>query len=163
MGGKIWAESELGKGSSFHVLLPSMDKDEPEVTKNEGKIEKVEKVNNHTVLIAEDEDDNYQYLNILLTKQGYKTYHAKTGLEAIHFLKEHDDIALILMDIKMPEMSGIDATTEIRKVNKSIPIIAQSAFLKTGYEDLINENGFTDYLMKPIKKDLLFQLLKKYL
>jgi CheY-like chemotaxis protein len=163
MGGKIWAESELGKGSSFHVLLPSMDKDEPEVTKNEGKIEKVEKVNNHTILIAEDEDDNYQYLNILLTKQGYKTYHAKTGLEAIHFLKEHDDIALILMDIKMPEISGIDATTEIRKVNKSIPIIAQSAFLKTGYEDLINENGFTDYLMKPIKKDLLFQLLKKYL
>jgi len=163
MGGKIWAESEIGKGSSFHVLLPSISKDEPKVTKTEATTEKVEKNNNQTILIAEDEDDNYQYLNILLTKQGYKTYHAKTGLEAIQFLKEHNEIALILMDIKMPEMSGIDATVEIRKVNQTIPIIAQSAFLKTGYEDLINDNGFTDYLMKPIKKDLLIELLKKYL
>jgi signal transduction histidine kinase len=163
MGGKIWAESELGKGSSFHVLLPYITNNEPVATKTETKSEKMENVNNKTILVAEDEDDNYQFLNIVLTRLGYQTYHAKTGLEAIHLLESNKQISLVLMDIKMPEMSGIEATIEIRKTNKTIPIIAQSAFLKTGYEDLINENGFTDYLMKPIKKDLLIELLSKYM
>jgi PAS domain S-box-containing protein len=163
MGGKIWAESEVEKGSSFHVFLPFICKEEPEVTQPVVRIEKMENVNNQTILIAEDEDDNYQFLNIVLTRLGYHTYHAKTGLEAIHLLESNKEIALVLMDIKMPEMSGIEATIEIRKSNKIIPIIAQSAFLKTGNEDLINENGFTDYLMKPIKKDLLIAFLKKYL
>lgn len=161
--GKIWAESELGKGSTFFIFLPFLiasDKmndssSKPlQPLKNDGKI--------YTVLVAEDEEDNFQFLKIVLKKLGFKIARAVNGKEAVQFVKEQE-IDIVLMDIKMPEMTGIEAVKEIRTFNKSIPVIAQSAFFMDDNENLVNENGFNDYIMKPIKKDQLYLLLKKYL
>lgn len=162
--GKIWVESEVNKGSKFCIFLPFINatSNEEIEKKQHESVPKTQEVT-YTILIAEDEEDNYQYLYVLLKKLGINVSRAVNGRDAINKLNEADHLDLILMDIKMPEMSGIEAMKEIRKFNKKIPIIAQSAFFMNGNEDLINENGFTDYIMKPIKKDQLEILIKKYL
>ena len=162
--GKIWVESEVNKGSTFFIFLPFLNSNtQKDLSSNfENKLI-IPSNMNYNILIAEDEDDNYQYLYVLLKKLGINVSRAVNGQDAINKLNEADHLDLILMDIKMPEMSGIEAMKEIRKFNKKIPIIAQSAFFMNGNEDLINENGFTDYIMKPIKKDQLEILIKKYL
>lgn len=162
--GKIWVESEVNKGSTFFIFLPFLNSNtQKDLSSNfENKLI-IPSNMNYNILVAEDEDDNYQYLYVLLKKLGINVSRAVNGRDAINKLNEADHLDLILMDIKMPEMSGIEAMKEIRKFNKKIPIIAQSAFFMNGNEDLINENGFTDYIMKPIKKDQLEILIKKYL
>lgn len=162
--GKIWVESEVNIGSKFCIFLPYINsKSNNEIIKNHHEINTKLSEVIHNVLIAEDEDDNYQYLYVLLKKLGFNVIRAINGRDAINKLNEADHLDLILMDIKMPEMTGIEAMKEIRTFNKTIPIIAQSAFYMDGNEDLINENGFNDYIMKPIKKDQLEIILKKYL
>lgn len=162
--GKLWVESEMDKGSTFSIFLPfSHSNVQKESQNDDSKKVFISSDVNFTVLIAEDEEDNFQYLNVLMKKLGFQVLRAVNGLDAINKLKESEQLDLILMDIKMPEMTGIEAMKEIRKFNTKIPIIAQSAFYMNGNEDLINENGFNDYIMKPIKKDQLEILIKKYL
>lgn len=162
--GKIWVESEEEKGSTFSVFLPySQDHSKSETVEHKAVTIPKSKELTYNVLIAEDEEDNFQYLNVLMKKIGFNVFRAMNGLEAVNKFKEFEFLDLILMDIKMPEMTGIEAMKEIRKFNKSIPIIAQSAFYMNGNDELINENGFNNYIMKPIKKEQLEIMLKKYL
>ena len=114
------------------------------------------------VLIVEDNFLNYQVLKIFLDKLEANILWAKNGLEAIALFTQHCDILLILMDINMPEMDGITATREIRKLNACVPIIFQTAFASEENEKECIAAGGNDFLTKPIKSKLLISTLKKY-
>lgn len=102
-----------------------------------------------SILIAEDDPSNYLLFEIIL-KQDYRLYHANNGIEAIELFKQYRP-QLILMDIKMPKMDGYEATTQIRKISTSIPIIAITAHAFPEDKERILNSGFNDYLSKPIK------------
>jgi CheY-like chemotaxis protein len=115
------------------------------------------------ILIAEDEESAYEFLSIILKNIGREILHAKTGTEAVRFSKENKDIDLILMDVRMPEMGGYEATRKIREFNKDVKIIAQTAFALTGESAKAIEAGCNDYISKPINKDDLFMMIGKHL
>jgi CheY-like chemotaxis protein len=112
------------------------------------------------ILIAEDELANYLYIKAILKKTNVTEEHAENGAKAIEMLKTND-YDLILMDLKMPVMDGFEATKLIRKTNKKMIIIAQTAFAFKRDECI--EMGFTDFISKPYTKDQLIDLFDKYL
>ncbi len=114
------------------------------------------------ILIAEDEDSNYRYLEMVLSKTKIQIIWAKDGVQAVEYCKEHLP-DLILMDIKMPNKDGLEATREIKKLHPEIPIIAQTAFAMENDEHLSLEAGCNSYLSKPIKANKLIQTLSTFL
>jgi len=115
------------------------------------------------ILIVEDVESNYLYLNAVLSKLAARVEWVKNGLEAVDFAKKNSDIDLILMDLQMPEMNGYDATREIRKIYPDLPIIAQTAFAMSDDRAKAIEAGCNDYLAKPIRSKDLLEMVNKYL
>lgn len=113
------------------------------------------------ILVAEDNTSNYFLFEVLLNKV-YRILHAKNGLEAIQLFKTYSP-QLILMDIKMPEMDGYEATREIRKISQTVPIIAITAYAFAKDEELILHSGFNAYLAKPVNANQLRQTIEKFL
>ena|SRR6056297_325569 len=116
-----------------------------------------------TLLIAEDEDSNFKYLEIALRKTGINIYRARNGFEAIEKTKNDPEIDAILMDIKMPEMNGLEATKKIREENSKVTIIALTAYAMANDRELSLNSGCDDYISKPVRKNMLFSILSKYL
>ncbi|MEZ5072369.1 MAG: response regulator [Bacteroidales bacterium] len=112
------------------------------------------------LLVAEDEVLNFMYIEALLSKAEFLIHHAKNGREAVDLFLRHKDIDLILMDLKMPEMTGFEATEAIRALNDRIPIIAQTAYSYRREECL--QSGFTDYLSKPFRGQQLKDMIHTY-
>ncbi len=159
LGGKVSLESEKGVGSVFTLSLPLVNEmpAEPEKPKKEISKEKP------TILIAEDEDSNYFVLEILLRQLTVsKVSRAVNGIEAVEYCKANPETSLVLMDIKMPEMDGLEATQKIREFNKTIPIIAVTAFAMTGDEQKALNAGCNEYVSKPISMKVLLQKLQNY-
>ena len=117
-----------------------------------------------TVLIVEDNDLNMKLFNDLLEAHGYDTLQARTGPEAILMAREHLP-DLILMDIQLPEVSGLQVTNEIKQDAEmaDIPVIAVTAFAMKGDEDRIREGGCEDYIAKPISVSDFLEKVKRYL
>lgn len=115
------------------------------------------------VLIVEDDPSNILYLNKLLEKASIDALVAENGRKAIELVKENEDIDLILMDIQLPGINGLETTVEIKKIRSSIPVIAQTAFALVGDKEKILEAGCDAYLAKPILIEDLFQMMKQYL
>lgn len=117
---------------------------------------------NKTILIAEDEESNYRYLEMVINKTKANIVWAKDGIEAINLCKEHEP-DLILMDIKMPNMDGLEATREIKKTHPEIPIVAQTAYAMENDERMSLEAGCNAYLSKPIRATKLIETLSTFL
>ena len=117
------------------------------------------------ILLAEDNPVNQKLAMVMLTKAGYKLTVVPNGKLAVEtFLKTPDEFDTILMDIQMPEMDGYEATRQIRKHGfTAIPIIAMTANAMKGDKELCLEAGMNDYITKPIKREIVFQILEKWL
>jgi len=98
-----------------------------------------------------------------LEKTGVAIIHAENGKEAIRFVKSNPDIDLILMDIRMPVMDGIEATTQIKQINKNLPIIVQTAFTMSSEKEKSFKAGCDDYISKPIIIKELYATVSKYI
>ncbi|HAZ02841.1 MAG: histidine kinase [Bacteroidetes bacterium GWF2_42_66] len=114
------------------------------------------------ILIAEDVESNFLYLNAVLSKIDAKIFWAKNGTEAVEIFKKQN-IDLILMDLQMPDMNGFEATKAIKIINPNVPVIAQTAFAMADDREKAIQAGCDDYLSKPIKSNDLLSAVKKYL
>ncbi|MDE5417415.1 PAS domain S-box protein [Labilibaculum sp. DW002] len=167
LGGNITLESEKGKGSIFSVSIPYQPANrkykENKITSD--KIPNSNEEKHQTILIAEDEEINFIFLKILLSELDDKLtiIHAKNGKDAVDICTTNDQIDLILMDIKMPIMSGINATKKIRQFRQHLPIIAQTAYTATQEQDEATNAGCNDFISKPIKKEKLLAITSQYL
>ncbi|MFO7655589.1 MAG: ATP-binding protein [Bacteroidales bacterium] len=168
LNGEIWVESEFGKGTTFFLSLNlnnAEENDEFEINTTASVINlKDFNLANHTIAIAEDEEDNMVLLHEILKNTGAKLISFKNGQEIVHFFSrnDHENIHLVLMDLKMPKMNGFKAT-QLIKSKKNIPVIAQTAFATA--EDLkkIKQAQFDDYIIKPIKADMLLEKIRKFI
>jgi two-component system sensor histidine kinase EvgS len=163
MGGSIGVNSMPGKGSTFYFTLPHLLIQKQDMQTTEPKHRAPKNGSSAKILIVEDELSSYKYLQMLLKREGYQTLRAETGIEAIATVQMHRDIRLILMDIKLPDMDGLTATREIKRLYPEVPIIAQTAFAMTNDETSSREAGCDDYLKKPIRRDMLLETINKWL
>ena len=162
---EIGVESTTDKGSVFWINIPaeaikrlSCEEFVLEAKKNQDFDWSGKKI-----LLVEDEKSNIKFLEGILSKCKVKIVLAHDGFEALNIFHEQKDIDLILMDIKMPKLDGIEATKIIREFNTEIPIIAQTAFALKEEKQRIAEAGCTDYIPKPIDKIKLMQAIDKHL
>jgi signal transduction histidine kinase/ActR/RegA family two-component response regulator len=161
MNGKIYVESKVGEGSKFYfeIELENSDKKFEAVVKGPEQLQN--QINLERILIVEDNRVNQLVMKKMLKNTGVDidiADNGKIGFECV--LKNKYD--LIFMDLLMPEMDGYEATREIRKFNKEIPIIALTADVMKGVESKTREAGMNNYLTKPVKKDELLKILSEY-
>jgi PAS domain S-box-containing protein len=160
MGGDIRVTSTPGKGSVFSFELP-YNPSSPGITTERMTLKSDLLKEDTTVLIVEDEEINRLYLNeILRTK--VRTIHAVNGKEAIELVKSTPGIDVILMDLKLPDINGLELTRIIRSMNSNIRIIAQTAYALAGDREAVMEAGCTDYISKPVNREKLLSLISAH-
>lgn len=170
LGGHINVQSKVGEGSIFTFTFPfegsigGMDAARNTTTTNVRTIRvsgRPDNMNKKSILVAEDEDSNYELVKIVLQKR-YRLLRAHNGIEAVT-INEEEKPDLILMDIRMPEMNGLDATRIIKEVNADTPVVALSAY---AFEENIRDAknaGCDEFMAKPFKVENLIEMVRKYL
>jgi len=164
LGGELRMDSTEGLGTTFYFTLPDV-----KLSLSESRVfsspvvKQTVDLKGRTILIAEDVYDNYELIEIMLKKTHARFIYAPNGREAMDLFMKNESIDLILMDIQMPVLNGYEATKEIRKINRDIPIIALTAHAY--YEDQRRclDAGCSDFITKPISAGKLLETLNRYL
>ena len=146
----------------FYFTVPIKTKHEAE---NEVDLKPENDISFHdkTILIVEDIEASYEFLDLLLREAGARTMRAADGAESLKICRENPDLDLVLMDIQLPVLNGYLATKKIKKIRPELPVIAQTAYAMAGDQSKSIDAGCDGYISKPIKKEELFRTLRKVL
>jgi CheY-like chemotaxis protein len=165
MKGSIWFSSKFGEGSDFHISLPV--EFQPAPVKTEGTAiefrDEMTDLSKYTILLAEDEESNSTLIHHILRPTSVCMIHVRNGSEAIRIFEQGNNISLGLIDIKMPEVNGLELAGWIRNHGITIPLIAQTACAMPGDKEKCLAAGFNDYIAKPVKIDVLLNMIRSWL
>jgi signal transduction histidine kinase/FixJ family two-component response regulator len=160
--GSMWVSSEPNKGTRFTFELPyvrvmNIPQKEVEAPKTSYNWQ------NKKFLVAEDDDNSYAYICHILKNTGVEIIHAKNGKEAIDALSFHENIDLVLMDLQMPVLNGLETTKEIKKLYPNLIVIAQTAFAMEGDRNKCISAGCDDYITKPLHAESLLAKIDQFI
>lgn len=161
LGGNISVSSKEGSGSTFTFTIPFSKTSVIERHVKEDVIkDQLKSLRNLSVIVAEDDETSIMFFETVFEETFKSIIYTSKGTDTVKKCRENPDTDIILMDIKMPDMHGYDATREIRKFNKDVIIIAQTAYGLAGDREKAIDAGCNDYITKPLNKKLLIEKMK---
>jgi PAS domain S-box-containing protein len=165
MGGDFFINSKPGSGTEISIELEALPEILPDVIQEKAQMKIAPQINltGKEILIVEDNYASYEMLKIMLESMGAKARYASNGKDAIEIFSENPNFDLVLMDIQMPILNGLDATVEIKKINPDVPVVAQTALAMINEREACIAAGCDEYIAKPIKLKTLMPVLNKIL
>ena len=165
LGGRLWVDSEIGRGSDFRftLRLQGADNSVKQPTSASPSNSIIATLPPSKVLIVEDDQINFELLKGILKQSQLVLFHAKNGVEALEIADRETNIDLVLMDIKMPQMDGYEATRRLKQLRPDLPVIAQTAHAMADDRIKATESGCDGFLTKPIVIGDLAKLLSRHL
>jgi len=161
--GTISLSSKIGEGSTFYFSIPLVYAITENIVVKQVNNKEVIKTEKQIILIAEDDNINFLLFQKMMQNKNYEIIRAVNGQEAVDICINNPNINLVLMDIKMPIMTGFEALEQIRPIRPDLPIIAQTAYSSSDDKIKIEEAGFNGYINKPLNRDNLFELINTFL